>query len=60
MGKPIVQSREEIDCSIERSLFFLKAADEELKEEVVEESLNTKKIITKEPVSCKRNLSVYS
>lgn len=35
MGKPIVQSREEVDCAIERSEVLMDLADEALRPELV-------------------------
>ena len=50
MGKPIVQSREELDTSIERCKMILSIADEALKTEHVKSIENVYKYVIKEPV----------
>ena len=50
MGKPIVQSREEIDYAIERIQVLLPLADSALAPEVVQKTANITKTIIKEPV----------
>ena len=50
MGKPIVQSREELDTSIERCKMILSIADEALRTEHVKSVENVYKYVIKEPV----------
>ena len=57
MGKPIVQSREEIDTACERAQTFIDLASDALEEEVIEKSHFVSKSIIKEPVS--QDLNVY-
>ena len=51
MGKPIIQSREEIDYSIERTLALLDLAEDALKTEYVSREGNISKSVVREPVS---------
>lgn len=50
MGKPIVQSREEVDCAIERSEVLMDLADEALRPELVSKTWNITKTVIREPV----------
>jgi len=57
MGKPIVQSREEIDCAIERMRALMDLAEDALKPEVVYKSDNITKTIIREAV--RHNLTLH-
>ena len=50
MWKPIVQSREEIDCSIDRMHALIGLADEALAPEIVSKTSNITKSVIREPV----------
>ena len=50
MGKPIVQSREEIDYSIARTKSFLEGADQALRDNVILDDGVYIKKVSKEPV----------
>lgn len=50
MGKPIVESREEIDTAIERTQVFSDLAEEALAKEVIKETKNSYKSVIKEAV----------
>lgn len=51
MGKPIVQSREEVDYSIERIEALVAIADKTLEPEIVSQTKNITKKVIREPVS---------
>jgi acyl-CoA reductase-like NAD-dependent aldehyde dehydrogenase len=51
MGKPIVQSREEIDYAIERTEVLMELAEEALRPEMVSKTSNITKSVIREPVS---------
>lgn len=50
MGKPIVQSREELDCSIDRMHALIGLAEEALAPEIVSKTSNITKSVIREPV----------
>jgi|LauGreDrversion4_2_1035121.scaffolds.fasta_scaffold570019_1 acyl-CoA reductase-like NAD-dependent aldehyde dehydrogenase len=50
MGKPIVQSREELDCSIDRMRALMDLAEDALKPEIVFKSDNITKSVIREAV----------
>ena len=51
MGKPIVQSREEVEYAIERTNILIDLADEALAPEVISKNGNITKTVIREPVS---------
>jgi succinate-semialdehyde dehydrogenase / glutarate-semialdehyde dehydrogenase len=51
MGKPIVQSREEVDYSVERMEALLDIAESALAPELVSKTANITKQVIREPVS---------
>ena len=51
MGKPIVQSREEVDYSVERMEVLISIADQALAPEIVQQTANITKKVIREPVS---------
>ena len=51
MGKPIVQSREEVDYSVERMEVLMNMADHALAPEIVQQTANITKKVIREPVS---------
>ena len=51
MGKPIVQSREEVDYSVERMEVLINIADQALAPEIVQQTANITKKVIREPVS---------
>ena len=51
MGKPIVQSREEVDYAIERTQILKDLAEDALKPEILSKTSNITKTVIREPVS---------
>lgn len=59
MGKPIVQSREEVDYSVERMEVLINIADQALAPEIVQQTANITKKVIREPVSLKGSLMTF-
>ena len=59
MGKPIVQSREEVDYSVERMEVLINIADQALAPEIVQQTANITKKVIREPVSEKVYLMTF-
>ena len=59
MGKPITQSREEVDYSVERMEVLINIADQALAPEVVQQTANITKKVIREPVSEGISLKTY-
>ena len=59
MGKPIVQSREEVDYSVERMEVLISIADQALAPEIVQQTANITKKVIREPVSDGDSLMIY-
>jgi len=60
MGKPIRQSLEEVDLSVERALFYQDTAVEALQEEIIETTKMFTKRVIKEPKGVVLILSSFS
>ena len=59
MGKPIVQSREEVDYSVERMEVLINIAEQALAPEIVQQTANITKKVIREPVSEKVYLMTF-
>jgi hypothetical protein len=59
MGKPITQSREEVDYSVERMEVLINIADQALAPEIVQQTANITKKVIREPVSEEVSLKNY-
>ncbi|TNV79592.1 hypothetical protein FGO68_gene16974 [Halteria grandinella] len=59
MGKPIVQSREEVDYAVERTEVLMGMAEEALRPEMVSKTSNISKSVIREPIGTVLILSSY-
>jgi hypothetical protein len=59
MGKPIVQSREEVEYSIERTNILIDLADEALAPEVISKTENITKTVIREPVKYSAIITLF-